>query len=303
MSGETLAFLIAAIGRIGTYLCILAAIGACAFRWRVVPRLAPEEAWVEAIERRVARFGFVASVAFLGAGFLRLFAQTYSIFGIDEPLSVDSFGIVLLETSWGNSWIVQMVCGLALAESFVWARHQPRFGWVFCLIAAGALGVSIPLTGHAMSEGIRWLSIAVQSVHILAVSVWLGTLFVMLRMGFGAAPSERRDSVARDMVERFSPLALTAVSMLVVSGSVTAVTYLDSWAQLWNTGYGKALLLKVAFFLMAAGYGAYNWRRLRLHVNNSVGRDRLVQSASMELAAATFVLIVTSVLVALPIEG
>jgi len=154
-----------------------------------------------------------------------------------------------------------------------------------------------------MSEGMGWFSVALQSVHVLAVSVWLGTLFVMLRMGFGAAPSERRDGVARDMVERFSPLALVAVSMLVVSGSITAVTYLDAWAQLWNTGYGKAFLLKIGFFLMAAGYGAYNWRRLRPTMNSSVGRDRLAQSAGMELAAAVFVLIVTSVLVALPIEG
>ncbi|MBW3655662.1 MAG: CopD family protein, partial [Gemmatimonadetes bacterium] len=69
----------------------------------------------------------------------------------------------------------------------------------------------------------------------------------------------------------------------------------------WGTGYGRALLLKVALLTAVAATGFYNWRRVlpRLGVDDE-GTRRLQRSARVELAIAAAVLLVTAVLVALP---
>jgi len=103
-----------------------------------------------------------------------------------------------------------------------------------------------------------------------------------------------------DMVNAFSPMALTAVSVLVLSGVVTAVRHLKFVAALWTTSYGITLVLKLCVVAVVLAFGAWNWRRVKPTLGTPEGSDRIRRSATFELAFASLVLIITSVLVSLP---
>jgi putative copper export protein len=80
----------------------------------------------------------------------------------------------------------------------------------------------------------------------------------------------------------------------------TAVLYVDEIPQLWETLYGRALLLKVGLFGVTAVLGAYNWRRVRPALTSPGGVARLRRSSTLELLVALTVLAVTAWLVHLP---
>ena len=63
-------------------------------------------------------------------------------------------------------------------------------------------------------------------------------------------------------MRRFSAAALGTVAVLAVAGTVMAVIVLPSLSDLWSTGYGRVLLVKVAIVAAVVALGAYNRRWL-----------------------------------------
>jgi copper transport protein len=80
---------------------------------------------------------------------------------------------------------------------------------------------------------------------------------------------------------------------------VSAVLHLDALNQLWTTGYGRTLLLKIGTVALVAAVGAWNWRAVRPRLS-ATGPGPLRRSAPLELLAAAIVLALTAVLVATP---
>jgi putative copper export protein len=188
---------------------------------------------------------------------------------------------------------------LALAfVGFALVRAVPSFGWT--LAAIGVLfAVLQPLyTG-------RNLSGKVNAVHVLAASTWLGTLLVLTLAGIRglirspASGSQRAELVA-DLVNSFSPLALTASAIVAITGATTAWLHLKRISALWTTSYGIALLVKLALVLVVVILGAWNWKRVRPSLGTEGTEHTIRRSATMELTFAALVLIATSVLVTLP---
>jgi putative copper export protein len=114
-----------------------------------------------------------------------------------------------------------------------------------------------------------------------------------------AAPS-LRGSIAADMVNGFSPLALTCGPLLVATGVTTALLHLHPFSSLWTTPYGYALLTKLCLVALVFGLGAWNWRRQRPRLGSADAAGRIRRSSLMELSVTILVLIATSVLVSLP---
>jgi putative copper export protein len=183
------------------------------------------------------------------------------------------------------------IVGLALAAARRWS------GWPVAAVGI----IAGPLVGIL---GGRW-SRLVNPVHELVGGLWLGTLFVLVVAGLTSVlrdePSrDRRGAIAADMVNGFSPLALTCGTLLVLSGLVTAWQHLNPLSSLWTTPYGYALLLKLCLVAVVFGTGAWNWRRLRPQLGSEDAAVAIRRSSTRELAAATLVLVVTAILVSLP---
>jgi putative copper export protein len=71
-------------------------------------------------------------------------------------------------------------------------------------------------------------------------------------------------------------------------------------SALWQSEYGRTLLLKLAFLSVVAGTGAYNWRRVKPTLGTAAATTALQRSARIEMLAGVLMIAVTAVLVATP---
>jgi putative copper export protein len=185
---------------------------------------------------------------------------------------------------------------LALA-GFALVRGSSSIGWTLA-----AIGILVAILQPVYTSK---LSGKVNAVHILAASTWLGTLLVLTLIGIrgvirsATAGSERAQLIA-DLVNAFSPLALVASSIVVITGVTTAWLHLKRISSLWTTSYGIALDIKLVLVLIVVVLGAWNWRRVRPSLGGEGSELTIRRSARMELTFAALVLIATSVLVSLP---
>ncbi|WP_455711665.1 copper resistance CopC/CopD family protein [Streptomyces griseoluteus] len=124
------------------------------------------------------------------------------------------------------------------------------------LTAGATLAVALALTWSAAehaSAGIQVpLAIASTTLHLLATASWLGGLAALLL-------TLRASALPPRVVTRFSRLALTSVTVLVVTGVYQSWRGLGTWEALTDTTYGRVLLAK----LVAVGVllGAAAWSR------------------------------------------
>lgn len=306
MSGETYALLLLSVARWLTDVGIVWLVGICAYRI-LAARASGSDASAPGrrLESGLRRQAGAAVTLLMVATVARLYAQTYSSFGLDEPVSVELMRLVAEQTRWGGRWRLQtgVVVAAALAATFLLLQGGGRRRWfLLCGSALAMVGLA-PTTGHAFAfSGGVVLPMALQIVHLMSAGIWLGTLLVLLSAGVHAVwsrPSDDGVTVAR-LVNRFSPVALVAATLLGGTGVVTAILYVDETRQLWGTTYGRVLLSKTGLFAVTAALGAYNWRRVRPRIGEPGGVVRLRRSGTAELLVAATVLAVTAWLVHLP---
>jgi len=271
--------------------------------------------------------GFVA--LFLGAGAIgfRYFALRGWRIETDRPFYDDAArraagsGIVGVLLSLIMVWIA--LPGLAARKHIsaaAFATSDPatmmQIGFlVLALIgyalAAGTINAGWPLAAIGIVAGAlrqiflgQW-SRLVNPVHSLAAGLWLGTLLVLVVAGLSALlrhepTRDRRGAIAADMVNGFSPLALTMGGIVVVFGLITAWRHLHVLSNLWSTPYGYTLIVKLLLVASVFALGAWNWRRQRPTLGTEGAATSIRRSSMAELTVATVVLIVTAVLVSLP---
>jgi putative copper export protein len=176
-------------------------------------------------------------------------------------------------------------------------RATSSLGWI--VAAVGVLCVVLqPLyTGRLAGK--------VNAVHILAASTWLGTLLVLAIVGIRgvigtSSAGQQRAVIVADLVNSFSPLALTAATIVALTGATTAWLHLKRVSALYTTSYGITLMVKLLLVFIVAMLGAWNWRRVRPSLGAEGSEHTIRRSSRMELTFAALVLIVTSVLVTLP---
>jgi copper transport protein len=161
------------------------------------------------------------------------------------------------------------------------------------LCAAAAMLAHV-LAGHAgASTGAwRWASVIEQWGHFLGVGVWIGGLGALLT-GMGRVPSPKKARVIR----RFSTVALLAVGVVVLTGTIRAVSEVGTWQALLSTDFGRLVLVKAGLLLILVVLGAVNrFRSVPAAGTTMLGLRRL-GAAELVLAGAT--LAVTGVLTGL----
>jgi putative copper export protein len=89
-------------------------------------------------------------------------------------------------------------------------------------------------------------------------------------------------------------------ALVVGTGLFASWLHLPSPAALWQSGYGRTLLLKLAVLSLVFATGAYNWLWVRPALGADAATRRRRRSATLELAVGVLVLLVTAVLVATP---
>ena len=291
------------------FMALLAVVGAVVFRLGVLPRAAramagtlPDETRLE-IADTARRLAQSALVLLLITTVSRLYNETRTVIGADRAVDRAALAATL-GTRWGIGWSIGAAGMVIAAIGFVLVRRRrSEAGWVVAAIGAVAAVCSPALTGHASTTTPVGAAIATDVAHVLAACAWLGTLLTLL---FAALPLVRgarsmaglgSGALVASLVRAFHPIALTCASVVVASGLLAAWLRLPSVASLWESNYGRILLLKLAFVALVVVLGALNWRRLLPTLGDDRAARRITRTASAELTIAALVLAVTAVLV------
>ncbi|MDZ4673835.1 MAG: CopD family protein [Gemmatimonadota bacterium] len=292
------------------FLALLGVLGAAAFRLVVLPLFGrgnepPSEEFSRQLSIGVAGFGCAAALSLLAVGVARLVAQGATMLSPVEPVTLEWFAALVGGTMWGKGWLLQMA---GAAAAWIGFRSLKRRGGsgaaLLVLLAALTLALVPALSGHAIAMTQRTgLAVLADWIHVLAAGGWVGGLAVLLLVGLPVihrqAAMVRGPLVAR-LVQAFSPPALLLGGIVVGTGLVGAWFHLGSLPALWSTRYGLTLLIKLAIVGVLFALGGLNFLRVRPALGTDAGTARLRRSAGAELTVGFLVLLVTSVLVALP---
>lgn len=168
----------------------------------------------------------------------------------------------LLTGRFGTFWVMRevvIVLAMIVGAYTILARQKPAFiksllPWAN-LILALALLIALTFSGHsaAVSGQLGAYAIIVDWLHLLAASLWIGG---MLYISLAYLPILKDNTpmeqarILLGMLPRFSPLAIAGVIIMTLSGPFNATVHMTSWEQLYQTAYGRTLLIKV--FLVAS---------------------------------------------------
>ena len=256
------------IARWAMFLTTMTAIGLFVLRLLIAR---PVIRRVEGTTLRAVSVGFAVAA---GCGLLALPAYIEEATAIDSLKSFFSFGTLVplwRTTAFGRGYVDMWICFAlfcATAAVALWLDkpQRPQRSVTAILSAAGALGaaaavLALPgLSGHAAQTAPRDLALALDWLHLVSGSLWIGGLVGLLVL-WRALPAGRRIAGLSVSVPRFSNVAFVSVLLLLGSGIWATVLHLPVWAALWQTSYGKVILIKIGLLTLAVGLAAGNLLR------------------------------------------
>lgn len=263
-----------------------------------------------------ARLG-AATIAFAAACLVGLVAiPVYALLSTAEFAlrSFWSFGALfplLRKSSFGRGWVdLELLFALfafAAAVAIWLDRPERKLRSTAAIVAlAGAFSAAaatllVPgIAGHAGQTSPRALSLALDWAHLAAASVWIGGL-LGLSVVAATLPAARRVAALVVCVPRFSNVALGSVLVLIGAGIGESLQHVPTLAALWQTSYGKALLVKIGLLGLALLLAAVNLLRTVPRFEACAQRPELGTSAALllrRLVGAESVLIAGAILAA-----
>ena len=242
---------IAALVRGLVLLSLASTIGGLALELLFPGSTAPD---LDAARARLRRWVMTSLVVLLLATGAELFVRTQAMSGASLAETVAAVPDVVARTHLGQILAARMV---AVVVALLLAFEASRAFRAFVLLDMLAIALSLSLTGHAADWGDVTLSVGVDWVHAVAASAWTGGLIALaLVAGRRAAPWSRESLAA--VAPRFSRLAGLCVLAIVVTGSYNAWAQLGGLSRLWNTAYGRVLIVKLLIVAVLVWLGAVN---------------------------------------------
>jgi copper transport protein len=193
----------------------------------------------------------------------------------------------------GDAFIV-MELAFALVAALLylaWLLERVELLW-----AAFALGLvfvgGLSLSGHdAVGPGdSKWSELA-DYVHVCAAVLWVGGLVQLAVVVWPAQADLRRVAFLR-----FSRLATVLVAVLVGAGTYLSIVRLPRLHDLWTTGYGHDLLVKLGLVCLALGWGAAHHFLAVPRIDRDGVAGRLSRTIAGESAVAMAVLLAAAIL-------
>jgi copper transport protein len=256
------------LARWAAFLTVMSAIGLFVLRMLIARPLV----------RRVADTNLRAlSIAFVVASLLGLVAIPVYL---EESTAVDSlrsfFAVSTLlplwrTTAFGRGYLKMELC-FALFCVAAWVAiwvdrpRQERRTIASLLATSGALaGAAAVLVfpgaaGHAAQTAPRGVTVMLDWLHLVAGSIWLGGLLGLLVL-WRSLPAARRVAGLIVSVPRFSNVAFLSVLLLLGTGIGETVVHMPVLQALWQTSYGKVILIKIAILFATLPLAAANLLR------------------------------------------
>lgn len=183
-------------------------------------------------------------------------------------------------------WIPILQVGLLVVGIFL--------GKARLLLFAVSLMLLPFTTGHAAYPRYGgYLSMFVNSVHLLAASVWIGGLLALMTL----PRKEEMKEFLQDTLPRFSKWAFISLMFIIITGLYMTTQYVSSFTveSFWESEWGKAIVLKMLLTLGVLVFGFIQRRLFKQLTKKAV--KKAINLVRVELIYAVLLLLFASVLV------
>ncbi len=272
------------------FVCLALLIGGLGFLLAVVRGPVPYS-----FERRFYLAALVGSVGAIQVGTLAFLLRAED--ALQLPLGRFVYGDLSPfagGTRFGIAFVV-MTLGLAFVTALVFlgwltGRHRP-FLWPALALSLG-LASGLSLSGHSAVDppASKWSELA-DWVHLSTACLWAGGV-VMLLVVFFTAPELRRRAFVQ-----FARLAPVLIALLLAAGIYLSVLRLPEADDLWTTGYGRVLIVKLCLVSLVLAWGAFHHFVVEPRVDRPALEGRVRGSLAGEAAVGMAVLLAAAFLV------
>jgi methionine-rich copper-binding protein CopC/putative copper export protein len=271
VSGEQLDSSWLSVGlRVATDLALMLSVGALVIVVLLVRR---GRRGLDQVTRLAVFSGCVVAVGWIG-----LLAADATTVGFRRV----NWGSLLVNSDPGRRAVfgVQLAIGMWLAVGMLRRGRNHDSQWFvvrILTVIAGGFVVAGAYGGHAGIGGSFIVGVALRSLHLASLGVWIGAVAAMWLLG-------RRDRQLRELWSSISRLAAiglatTGASGLLLSGRVSVTV-----TALLGTSYGQRIVIKAGLLIALSVLGGMAARRVRR------GRDPRRLPAELGLAGIAVVL-------------
>jgi copper transport protein len=254
-------------------------------------------------------FGVAAAVALVAIPVYVVMATAQ--FALRSAFNLGAVVPLIRDSAFGRGFLdLELIFALfvAAAALSIWTDRPDRerrsvaeiLSVIGALAAAGAALLVPGLAGHAAQTSPRGAMLLFDWAHLAAGSIWVGGLIGLLVL-WRSFPVARRVAGLVVCVPRFSNVAFVSVLALIGSGIGAALFHLPTFASLWQTSYGQALLVKIGLLGAAMLLAAVNLLRTRPRLLAHRDRPELGPGAAAllrRLVGAEVLLVVSAVVAA-----
>ena len=253
------------IARWAMFLTVMAAIGLFVLRIIIARPVAKR---VEGSSLRKVSLAFV-TMSVLGLIAIPVYLDVAtSVDSLRSAFAVGALVPLFRVTAFGRAYVDLEICFALFCVAAwiaVWldrpANRQRTIAelgaLVGALLAAAAVLLIPGAAGHAAQTAPRGLSLLLDWLHLVSGSVWMGGLIGLLVLWWGLGKATRVAGLGV-AVPRFSNVAFVSVLVLLGSGIGATIIHMPTIASLWQTSYGKAILVKSGLLAVAMLGGAVN---------------------------------------------
>ncbi|WP_166418165.1 copper resistance D family protein [Cochlodiniinecator piscidefendens] len=214
---------------------------------------------------------------------LNAMALTGSVAGLTDPF--------ILSLLWGGP--VGWALALRLVGCFFLLTSLTRFRGQKISVGLGCICIlaSFFQVGHVSTLEYVTAKPAL-FLHLLGVTFWLGALWPLYHMACTCPPIQT--SV---IAHRFGQIAMIVVPLLLFMGGFLAWLILGSFDALFNSAYGRALALKIAFVVALLILATLNKLRFvpKLRAGDQNAATQLAMTIRWEALAFAAIFLLTAI--------
>ncbi|WP_378946822.1 copper resistance CopC/CopD family protein [Mesorhizobium sp. ANAO-SY3R2] len=234
--------------------------------------------------------GIVGALVGLGLAAAPLSFALQGLDALGAPLGL--FGQAMVwQTAAATSYALTAATAfIALALALLALAAEKSMARWLSLGALAGVGAALAASGHASAAAPQWLTRPMVFVHGVGIAFWAGAL---LPLGFAY---RRKAADAGPALRRLSVTVPYVVAALIVAGLVLAFVQVGTVSALWQTAYGRLLLLKLALIVPLLLLAAANrWRLTKPALaGQSDARRRLVRNIGLETLLMVAILAVVA---------
>ncbi len=202
-----------------------------------------------------------------------------------------------LTTQYGKMQLLRLMLLGIIGALIAVIQFRGTWWWKFGAWASlVGITLTLSLAGHPVATNPVAVSVGLDMLHMLAISLWVGPLLIIVYdRNMWLATDE---STSAPSLRWFSRTASFAVPVIVATGVIQAWLMMDGFGQILESRYGRTLIVKACLVIVLIALGAVS--RVAMQQKRS---GSLRQSMGIEVLFGIIILTITSALVAMPQKG